>query len=218
MNISKKRILIILIIIISIIILSIINYKINNSKKLENNQISETQEENIISQNLISNNINSNNESQKNNNSKNTKKNQSEKQAEIINKNISDNGNWYISIQSINLKAPIMETTENNILENYVGHFEETSLTIGNIGLVAHNRGYKNNYFENLKNAKKGDNITYKYNDYLNNYKIEKIEKIKNTNWSYLENTKENKLTLITCIENEPEYRLCVQAVENKNN
>ena len=28
--------------------------------------------------------------------------------------------------------------------------------------------------------------------------------------------TKENKLTLITCIENMPEYRLCVQAVEIK--
>ena len=45
-------------------------------------------------------------------------------------------------------------------------------------------------------------------------YKVEKIEIIENTDWSYLEKTDENKITLITCIENEPLYRRCVQAVE----
>ena len=29
----------------------------------------------------------------------------------------------------------------------------------GNVGLAAHNRGYKNNYFENLKQLKEGDKI-----------------------------------------------------------
>ena len=43
---------------------------------------------------------------------------------------------------------------------------------------------------------------------------IEKIEIIKNTNWSYLENTSENKITLITCIENKPDLRLCIQAIQ----
>ena len=28
-------------------------------------------------------------------------------------------------------------------------------------------------------------------------------------------NTKDNKLTLITCVENQPQYRRCIQAVEN---
>ena len=127
------------------------------------------------------------------------------------------NYNWYIEIKSINLKAPIAETTEMNILEDYVGHFSETSLTVGNIGLAGHNKGYKNNYFENLNKAKKGDEITYKYNDYINKYIIDKIEIIKNTNWDNLENTKENKITLITCLEDKPEHRLCVQATEKNN-
>ena len=104
-----------------------------------------------------------------------------------------------------------------NILEDYVGHFSETSLTVGNIGLAGHNKGYKNNYFENLNKAKKGDEITYKYNDYINKYIIDKIEIIKNTNWDNLENTKENKITLITCLEDKPEHRLCVQATEKNN-
>ena len=37
---------------------------------------------------------------------------------------------------------------------------------------------------------------------------------IKDTDWSYLQETKENKLTLITCVENEPKYRRCIQAIE----
>ena len=121
---------------------------------------------------------------------------------------------WYIEIGSINLKAPIEETTDSEILNKYVGHFEETALKDGNVGLAAHNRGYENNYFENLKNVKKGEEIKYKYYDFEKIYIIDKIEKIKSTNWSYLENTEKNKITLITCVENEPDYRLCVQAIE----
>ena len=125
-----------------------------------------------------------------------------------------DLGSWYIEIPSIKLKAPINESTKMDILNDYVGHFEDTSKEKGNIGLAGHNRGYKNNYFEKLNKLKKGDEIKYKYNNFEKTYLIEKIETIKNTNWRYLENTKENKITLITCIENKPDLRLCVQAIE----
>ena len=37
---------------------------------------------------------------------------------------------------------------------------------------------------------------------------------IKDTDWSRLENTEENILTLITCVENKPEQRRCIQAIE----
>ncbi len=122
--------------------------------------------------------------------------------------------NWYIEIPSINLKAPINESTKMEVLNDYVGHFEDTAKEEGNIGLAGHNRGYKNNYFKNINKLKKGDEIKYKYNNFEKTYIIEKIETIKNTNWSYLENTKENKITLITCIENKKDLRLCIQAIE----
>ena len=133
---------------------------------------------------------------------------------ENINSKIEEEFNWYIEIPSIDLKAPIKETTEMNILNKFVGHFEETPTTIGNIGLAGHNRGYEKNYFEKIKSLKKGQEIKYKYYDFEKIYIIDKIEIIKNTNWSYLENTKINKITLITCVENKPDYRLCVQAIE----
>lgn len=143
---------------------------------------------------------------------------------EIIQKNIIENENkieeennedeWYIEIPSINLKAPIQESTNMEILNKYIGHFEETPLKEGNVGLAGHNRGYEKNYFENLKKLKIGEEIKYKYKQLKKTYIINIIEKIKETNWRYLENTKENRITLITCIENQPKYRLCVQAVE----
>ena len=36
--------------------------------------------------------------------------------------------------------------------------------------------------------------------------------KIKKSIWKDLENTEDDKITLITCVENEPHYRRCVQA------
>ena len=128
--------------------------------------------------------------------------------------NIDTNDLWYIEIPIINLKAPIEEGTTQEIMENYVGHFEDTTKSSGNIGLAAHNRGYKNNYFENLKKISKGDKIIYKYRDFTKTYIVETHEIIKDTDWSFLENTEDNRITLITCVQNEPEYRRCVQAIE----
>ena len=123
--------------------------------------------------------------------------------------------NWYIEIPKINLKAPIAEGTDKNILNKNVGHFSNTYLKEGNIGLAGYNKGGKNNYFENLKNLKIDDEIIYKYENYKKIYIIDKIEIIKNTNWKYLNKTEENKITLITGIENETEYRRCIQATED---
>lgn len=122
--------------------------------------------------------------------------------------------NWYIEIASINLKAPICESTKMDVLNKYVGHFEDTPKKEGNIGLAGHNKGFEKNYFQDLYKLKKGDEIKYKYNDYEKIYSVEKIKIIKNTNWSYLENTSESKITLITCVENKPDLRLCIQAIQ----
>ena len=99
-------------------------------------------------------------------------------------------------------------------MDKFVGHFEETTKTNGNVGLAAHNRGYPVNYFKNIKQLKEGDEINYKYYEYEKSYIVVENKIIKDTDWKSLENTKENRITLITCVENEPEYRRCIQAVE----
>ena len=123
---------------------------------------------------------------------------------------------WYIEIPKINLKADIREGTTKEIMEDYIGHFEETKKEEGNVGLAAHNRGYKNNYFERLKELKEGDSIFYNYHGQTKEYLVTKHVIIKDTDWSYLKETEDNKITLITCVENEPEYRRCIQGEELK--
>lgn len=152
----------------------------------------------------------------KNNNSKMSEENITEPIEENVelNQKTIEESEWALKIQKINLEAKINEGTTKEVMDEYIGHFEETPKEVGNIGLAAHNRGYKNNYFENLKKLQIGDKITYIYKGKEKNYKVSKISIIKDTDWSMLENTEENELTLITCVENEPEYRRCVKAEE----
>lgn len=121
---------------------------------------------------------------------------------------------WKIIIPSIGLEAPIEEGTSSEVMDCYVGHFSVTSKWDGNVALAAHNRGYPVNYFANLKSLKKGEIVEYHMEGKIRKYKIEVITKIQDTDWTYLENTKDNRITLITCVENEPEYRRCIQAIE----
>lgn len=123
---------------------------------------------------------------------------------------------WQLEIPAINLNAVISEGTSQQTLNQYIGHFEKTQKENGNIGLAAHNRGYKVNYFQNLKQLKTGDEIRYSYNGLEKIYEVEKHRIIKDTDWEYLENTEDNRLTLITCVENQPEYRRCIQAIEKE--
>ena len=121
---------------------------------------------------------------------------------------------WQIEIPKINLVAPIAEGTSTNIMNEYVGHFEETPKNKGNIGLAAHNRGYKINYFRDLKLLQKGDLIIYTYNGEISKYSVNELGIIKDTDWSKLESSSQDKLTLITCLEDEPVYRRYIQAVK----
>lgn len=129
-----------------------------------------------------------------------------------------DKNEWKIEIPKINLKANIAEGTTKEILDFFVGHFEETPKDYGNVCLAAHNRGYNVNYFENIKYLELGDKIIYTYRNKQIIYEVEIIKIIEETDWSMLENTKENKITLITCLENQSEYRRCIQAIEMEEN
>lgn len=121
---------------------------------------------------------------------------------------------WIIKIPKISLEAEISEGTSKEIMDKFVGHFEETTKISGNVGLAAHNRGYPVNYFRDIKLLKDGDEIIYKYNNVEKIYTVIVNKIIKDTDWNLLENTQDNRITLITCVENEPEYRRCVQAKE----
>lgn len=137
------------------------------------------------------------------------------KNEEIVGNQYSTN-RWRIFISKINLDAPILEGTTKEILKSAVGHYSTTSTWNGNVVLAAHNRGYKYNFFQEIKKLGKGDIITYQTEYGTRTYEVIKKTKIKETDLSCLGETKENKLTLLTCVENMPEYRLCIQAIQKK--
>ncbi len=121
---------------------------------------------------------------------------------------------WKLLIPKINVTAFIKEGTSGEIINNYIGHFEETAEENGNIGLIAASAGYKENYFADLKELAEGDVIIYVKGNTRKEYKVTTNVIIAQTDWSYLSSTSDNRLTLITGILEEPEKRRCVQAIE----
>ena len=121
-----------------------------------------------------------------------------------------------LTIEKIGLKATVKEGSSKDILSEYIGHIENTATYDGNIGLAGHNRGYENSYFARINELEEGDILTYKTKFYTRQYKVDNIQTIFETDWSLLENTEENKITMITCITNKRNQRLCVQATEIK--
>ena len=126
--------------------------------------------------------------------------------------NIFLSSNWRILIPKINLNAPILEGVTNDNMRRGVAHFENSSKWNGNICLAAHNRGYKYNYFQEIHTLKKGDIIIYRKDNEQKVYEVEINKQIQETDWSYLRETNDNRITLITCVKNMPEYRTCIQA------
>lgn len=123
-----------------------------------------------------------------------------------------------LTIEKIGLNATVKEGTTSEVLLNYIGHIEETATYDGNIGLAGHNRGCENSYFARINELEKGDIIKYKTKFFDRIYVVDNIQVIYETDWSLLESTQENKLSLITCIAGKKEQRLCVQASEKTCN
>lgn len=121
-----------------------------------------------------------------------------------------------LKIEKINLNGTVKEGSTNEILRDYIGHIEETAKYDGNVGLAAHNRGNKYSYFARINELEPGDEIIYttKYGE--RKYIVDTKKEILETDWSNLEGTSDNRLTLITCIKNKVNQRLCVQAVQEK--
>lgn len=123
----------------------------------------------------------------------------------------------YLTIPSISLEnAPVKEGTDMETLNNYLGHFTDSAYLEGNVAIAGHNRGYEKNYFENLDKVKQGDEITYQTKYQTKKYKVSEIKTIKDKDVYVIENTPENKITLITCVKNKGNLRLCIVGDEVK--
>ena len=120
----------------------------------------------------------------------------------------------YLTIESIGIKKyPVKDGDDLETIKTAIGHFADTPLWFGNIVLCGHNRDYKYD-FRNLKNIEIGDTVTYQSRFGERVYKVTVIKPISETDWSCLENSQINQISMITCIESQPTQRLLVQAVQ----
>lgn len=140
---------------------------------------------------------------------------------EVINKNIEqeeiiDNSIiGTLTIPKIKLiDVNICESIELETLSHSIGHFENTNIYEGNVGLASHNAGTKANYFADINKLEIGDEIYYKTRYGKKKYLVDNITQIDSYDWSKLEQTQDNRITLITCISGNQNLRLCVQGVE----
>lgn len=118
-----------------------------------------------------------------------------------------------LSIPSLNKEIRVWEGETETNMKLGVGHFSQTSAWDGNVGFAGHNRG-SYGYFENVKNLKIGDRLKYETSYGIRNYKIILKERIQDDDYSYLNWSDENMVTLITCVENSPSERWVIQAME----
>ena len=94
-----------------------------------------------------------------------------------------------------------------------LGHFTTTGIWDGNVGICGHNRGAKY-VIGAIKDLEAGDKITYTTSEGTRTYEVETVKKIRSDDWSYLDATWDNRITLITCVAGDYSHRWCMQAVE----
>jgi len=121
-----------------------------------------------------------------------------------------------LSIPRIGLTVSVYESDDQMAdMTKGAAHFKSTSAWDGNVGLSAHNQttsGY-GAYFKDLHTLAAGDTIVYKTSLGEREYRVTTVKTIGDEDWSYLSRTADNRLTLITCVNNyNVAKRLLVQA------
>ena len=116
-----------------------------------------------------------------------------------------------ITIDKIKYKGIVYEGTETTTLAKGVGHFEHSPYLIGNVCIAGHNYI---SVWDKLYTLRPGDNITYISFLGTKTYQVSSIQEINETDWDMLQDTEDNRITLITCVNSKPNKRLCVQGIE----
>ncbi len=123
----------------------------------------------------------------------------------------SDGSLGKLEIPAIGLSVNVYEGTDNATLKRGAGHFTDTSVWGGNVCLAAHNRS---SYFGKIHTLAPGDTITLTTMLGTRSFSVTSVEKIGETDNSSTASTSDNRITLFTCVQDESEYRWCVQGVE----
>lgn len=116
-----------------------------------------------------------------------------------------------LEIPKIEFKDIVLEGTTQDTLANGIGLFEHSSILEGNVCLAGHNT---TRFLKKLNELEIGDSINYLSCLGRKEYVVSHIQIIDENDWSLLEETTDNRITIITCVKNNPNLRFCVQGME----
>lgn len=137
-----------------------------------------------------------------------------EQPIEKIEETVSDNIG-VLEIPKISVYKEVYEGYSLDILDRGLGHVSDTAQWTGNIGILGHNYSQKpSGYFKNLYKLVIGDEVIYHTEFGIKKYKVSEIMEIDDNDWSVMSNTSEDKITMVTCVMNNPSKRLCVIATK----
>ena len=125
----------------------------------------------------------------------------------------SDGSLGTLEIPAIGLSVKVVQGTDSAALKKGAGHFTNTSIWDGNVCFAGHNRG-TNNYFGKIHTLEAGDTITLTTMLGTRTYAVTSVEKVSVNDSSGTASTTDNRVTLYTCVMNQPEYRWCVTAIQ----
>ena len=117
-----------------------------------------------------------------------------------------------LKIPDLDLTVKVYQGTDSTTLAKGAGHFESTSFFTGNTVIAAHNRGVTN-HFGKIHTLDLGDTIKLTTKLGTKTYEVYSVSKISSDDFSVLDDSRDDIITLITCVKNEPDYRWCVQAI-----
>lgn len=125
----------------------------------------------------------------------------------------SDGSLGTLKIPAIGLTVKVYQGTDSAALKKGAGHFTNTSIWDGNVCFAGHNRGV-NNHFGKIHTLEAGDTITLTTMLGTRTYAVTSVEKVSVNDSSGTASTTDNRVTLYTCVMNQPEYRWCVTAIQ----
>ena len=122
--------------------------------------------------------------------------------------------NPVVEITELNIKAPILEGTEQSVLSKAAGHFSGTGdFGKGNYCIAGHSSTIYKEYFNSLKNAEFGMKVNlYDKNKKCYTYIVKEVKIIEPGETWILDDFGDDRLTIVTCTDDGTQ-RLVVVAI-----
>ena len=125
----------------------------------------------------------------------------------------SDGSIGTLKIPTLGINMKVWEGETDSSMSKGIAHYSSTTGWDGNIGLCGHNRGTKY-AIGSIKDLRTGDTITYTTVYGTRTYTVSYVDTISSTDWSRLQATADNRITITTCLADQPSKRVVVQAIE----